>query len=47
MINGLGNKLEKQYNTPYTIATNNTKHLGVTLIKQVKDLYDKTRTSSP
>ena len=26
---------------PYTIVTNNTKYLGVTLTKQVKDLYDK------
>ena len=27
--------------TPFTIATNHIKYLGVTLIKQVKDLYDK------
>ena len=27
--------------TPFTIATNNMKYLGVTLTKQVKDLYDK------
>jgi hypothetical protein len=27
--------------TPLTIVTNNTKYLGVTLTKQVKDLYDK------
>ena len=27
--------------TPVTIATNNIKYLGVTLTKQVKDLYDK------
>jgi hypothetical protein len=27
--------------TPFTIATNNIKYLGVTLTKQVKDLYDK------
>jgi hypothetical protein len=26
--------------TPSTIATNNIKFLGVTLTKQVKDLYD-------
>jgi hypothetical protein len=26
---------------PFTIATNNIKCLGVTLTKQVKDLYDK------
>jgi hypothetical protein len=26
---------------PFTIVTNNIKHLGVTLTKQVKDLYDK------
>jgi hypothetical protein len=27
--------------TPVTIATNNIKYLGVTLTKQMKDLYDK------
>jgi hypothetical protein len=27
--------------TPVTIVTNNIKYLGVTLTKQVKDLYDK------
>jgi hypothetical protein len=27
--------------TPFTIITNNITYLGVTLIKQVKDLYDK------
>ena len=27
--------------TPFTIATNNIKYLGVTLTEQVKDLYDK------
>jgi hypothetical protein len=27
--------------TPFTTVTNNIKYLGVTLIKQVKDLYDK------
>ena len=27
--------------TPFTIATNNIKYLGMTLTKQVKDLYDK------
>jgi hypothetical protein len=27
--------------TPFTIVTNNTKYLGVTLTKQVKDLYHK------
>ena len=26
--------------TPFTIATNNIKYLGVTLTKQVKDLYE-------
>ena len=26
--------------TPFTIATNNIKYLGVTLTEQVKDLYD-------
>ena len=27
--------------TPFTITTNNTRYLGVTLTKQVKDLFDK------
>jgi hypothetical protein len=27
--------------TPFTILTNNIKYLGVTLTKEVKDLYDK------
>jgi hypothetical protein len=27
--------------TPFTIATDNIKYLGVTLTKEVKDLYDK------
>jgi hypothetical protein len=29
------------HTTPFTIVTNNIKYLGVTLTKQVKDLYDK------
>ena len=34
---------EKEFRetTPFTIATNNIKYLGVTLTKQVNDLYDK------
>jgi hypothetical protein len=31
--------------TPFTIVTNNIKYLGVTVTKQVKDLYDKNFTS--
>jgi hypothetical protein len=27
--------------TPFIIATNNIKYLGITLVKQMKDLYDK------
>ena len=27
--------------TPFTIVTNNMKYLGVTLTKEIKDLYDK------
>ena len=27
--------------SPFTIATNNIKYLGVTLTKEVKDLFDK------
>jgi hypothetical protein len=32
---------ENREMTPFTIVTNNIKYLGVTLAKQVKDLYDK------
>jgi hypothetical protein len=34
---------EKEFRetTTFTIVTNNIKHIGVTLIKEVKDLYDK------
>jgi hypothetical protein len=28
-------------NTPFTIVTNNIKYLGVSLTKEVTDLYDK------
>ena len=31
--------------TPFTIATNNIKYLGVTLNKQMKDLYNKNSRS--
>jgi hypothetical protein len=31
--------------TPFTIVTNNIKYLGMTLTKQVKDLYDKNLVS--
>jgi hypothetical protein len=27
--------------TPFTIVTNNIKYIGLTLTKEVKDLYDK------
>jgi hypothetical protein len=32
---------EIRQTTPFTIVTNNIKYLGVTLTKEVKDLYDK------
>jgi hypothetical protein len=32
---------EIEKTTPFTIVTNNIKYLGVTLTKEVKDLYDK------
>jgi hypothetical protein len=34
-------KKEIRETTPFTIVTNNIKYLGVTLTKQVKDLYEK------
>ena len=34
-------KKEIRETTPFLIATNNIKYLGMTLIKQVKGLYDK------
>jgi len=34
-------KKEISEKTPFTIVPNNIKHLGVTLTKQKKDLYDK------
>jgi len=33
-------KKEIRETTPFTIVTNNIKYLGVTLTKQVRDLYD-------
>jgi hypothetical protein len=35
------NEKEIRETTPFTIVTNNIKYLGVTLTKEVKDLYDK------
>ena len=32
---------EIRENTAFSIVTNNIKYLGVTLIKEMKDLYDK------
>ena len=38
----LGGKIKKiREKTLFTIVTNNIKYLGVTLGKQVNDLYDK------
>jgi hypothetical protein len=34
-------KKEIRETTPFTIVTNNIKYLGVTLTKDVKDLYDQ------
>jgi hypothetical protein len=34
-----------QVQHPFTIVTNNIKYLGVTLTKEVKDLYDKNSKS--
>jgi hypothetical protein len=41
-INGKQAEKEIREAIPFTIATNSIKYLGVTLINQVKDLYDKT-----
>jgi hypothetical protein len=35
------NEKEISETTPFTIVTNDIKYLGVTLTKEVKDLYDK------
>ena len=35
------NIVEHRKSTPFTIVTNSIKYLGVTLTKQVEDLYDK------
>ena len=43
MIKGLRKKSEKT--SPFTIATNSIKYLGITLTKQVEDMYDKNFTS--
>jgi hypothetical protein len=40
------NQDEKEISeTPLTVVTNNIKYLGVTLTKEVKDLYDKNSKS--
>ena len=41
MTNNKWAEKENRETTPFTIVTNNIKYLGVTLTKQVKDLYDK------
>ena len=35
------NEKEVRVATPFSVVTNNIKYLGVTLTKEVKDLYDK------
>ena len=40
--NDKGAEKEIRETSTFTIATNNIKHLGVTLTKEVKDLYDRT-----
>ena len=39
--NDKGAEKEIRETSPFTIATNNIKYLGVTLTKEVKDLYNK------
>jgi hypothetical protein len=38
-------EIEIRETTPFSIVTNNIKYLGVTLKKEVKDLYDNNSTS--
>ena len=40
-INDKRSEKEIRKTTPFTIATNNIKYIGVTLSKQIKGLYDK------
>jgi hypothetical protein len=40
-INNKQAEKEISQTTPFTIATHNKKHLSITLVKQVKDVYDK------
>jgi hypothetical protein len=44
-INDIQAKKEIREITPFIIATNSTKYLGITLTKQVKNLYDKNSQS--
>ena len=39
--NGKEAKKESRETTPFTIAPNNIKYRGVTLVKDVEDLFDK------
>jgi hypothetical protein len=39
-MNGLRLKKKSWKKIPFTVVTNNIKYFGVTLTKQVKDLYD-------
>ena len=40
-IKNEGAEKEMREIAPFTIGTNNIKYLGITLTKEVKDLYDK------
>ena len=40
-MNDKGAEKEIRETSPFTITTNKIKYLGVTLTKEVKDLYDK------
>ena len=39
-IKDKGSEKEIRVTTPFTIVTNNIKYFGVTLTKELKDLYD-------
>ena len=41
MVKNTALKTQARETTPFSIVTNNIKYLGMTLTKEVKDLYNK------